>query len=77
MYYVTPTLSIYKFSLSVCLYPINVKTSKPIRPKFCMGPHVTPGKIYELSKLKEKDKEKKRNPEACKWNPRSNFFSSS
>ena len=32
--------SIYKFSLSVCLfvclYPINVKTAEPIGPKFCV-----------------------------------------
>ena len=26
--------SIYKFDLSVCLYPINVKTAEPIGPKF-------------------------------------------
>jgi len=43
--------SIYKFGLSVCLsvclYPINVKTAEPIGPKFCVGPHVTPGKVYE------------------------------
>jgi len=35
--------------LSVCLYPINDKTAKPIRPKFCVGPHVSPGKVYEWS----------------------------
>ena len=51
--------SIYKFGLSVCLsvclfvclfvclYPINVKTAEPIGPKFCVGYHVTPGKVYE------------------------------
>ena len=43
-------LSIYKLCLSVrsfvCLYPINVKTAKPIGPKFCVGPHMTPGKVY-------------------------------
>ena len=46
--------SIYKFGLSVCLfgclsvclYPINVKTAVPIRPKFYVGPHMTPGKVY-------------------------------
>ena len=32
---------------SVCLYPINVKTAEPIGPKFCVGPHVTPGKVYK------------------------------
>ena len=25
--------------LSVCLYPINVKTAEPIGPKLCVGPH--------------------------------------
>ena len=47
--------SIYKFGLSVCLsvwvfvclYPINVKSAEPIGPKFCVGPHVAPGKVYE------------------------------
>ena len=33
--------------LFVCLYPINVKTAEPIRPKFCGGPHVAPGKVYK------------------------------
>ena len=33
--------------LFVCLYPINVKTAKPIGPKFFVGPHVSPGKVYE------------------------------
>ena len=39
--------SIYKFGLSVCLYPINFKTAEPIGPKFFVGHHVTTGKIYE------------------------------
>jgi len=39
--------------LSVCLYPINVKTAEPIGPKFFVGPHVTPGKVYECTKFKE------------------------
>ena len=33
--------------LSVCFYPINVKTAEPIGTKFCVGPHVVPGKVYE------------------------------
>ena len=37
---------IYKFSLSVFFYPINVKTAELIEPKFLIGPHVTPGKVY-------------------------------
>ena len=50
-------ISIYKFGLgvcvlvfvcmSVCLYPINVKTAEPIGPKLFEGPHLTPGKVYE------------------------------
>ena len=43
--------SIYKFGLSVCLsvclYPINVKTAEQIGPKFFVGHHVTTGKVYE------------------------------
>ena len=27
--------------LSVCLYPINVKTAEPIGPKFFVGPDMT------------------------------------
>ena len=50
-------ISIYKFGLSVCLsvclfvclYPINVKTAEPIGPKFFVGHHVTPGKVYGWS----------------------------
>ena len=33
--------------LSVCFYPKNVKTAKPIGPKFFVGHHVTTGKVYE------------------------------
>ena len=36
--------------LFICLYPINVKTAKPIGPKFLVGPRVTPGK-KEFSKI--------------------------
>ena len=32
--------------LSVRLYPINVKTAQPIGPKFFVGHHETPGKVY-------------------------------
>ena len=47
--------SIYKFGLggclfvylSVCLYPINVKTAEPIGPIFFVGHLGTPGKVYE------------------------------
>jgi len=40
-------ISIYKFGLSVVLYPINVKTADPIGPKFFVGHLQTPGKVYE------------------------------
>ena len=43
--------------MSVCLFgclnPINVKTAEPIRPKFCVGPHVAPGKVYDRSKFQK------------------------
>ena len=52
-------LSIYKFGLSICLfvclsvcsYPINVKTAEPIWPKFFVGHLGTTGKVYEWSKF--------------------------
>ena len=34
-------LNIYLACLSVCLYPINVKTPEPIGPKFFVGHHMT------------------------------------
>ena len=34
-------INLFSLCLNVCLYLINVKTSKPIRPKFCLGPHMT------------------------------------
>ena len=40
--------------LSIRLYPINLKTAEPIWSKFCVGPHMTPGKVYETSKLEGK-----------------------
>ena len=41
--------------LFVCFYVSNnVKTAEPIGPKFCVGHHVTPGKIYDWSKFKKK-----------------------
>ena len=42
--------------LFVCLCPINVRTAKPIGPKFCVGPHMTPGKIYGKSKFRKSTK---------------------
>ena len=38
---------------SVRLYTINVKTAKPIGPKFCVEPHMTPGKVYGFLKLQK------------------------
>ena len=43
---------IYIF-LSACLYPINVKTAELIGPKFCVGSHMTPGKVQGCSKLQK------------------------
>ena len=37
--------------LSVCLYPINVKTAEPIGPKFFVGHLGAPGKAYEWLKF--------------------------
>ena len=46
----TSKSNLFILCLSVCsfvyLYPLNVKTAKSIRPKFCVGPHLTPGKVY-------------------------------
>ena len=40
--------------LDVCPFcPINAKTAKPIGPKLCVGPHMTPGKVYGFPKLKK------------------------
>jgi len=36
-------IHIYIYS---CLCPIYVKTSEPFGPKFCVGPHMTPGHVY-------------------------------
>ena len=47
-----PTIySVYFACLSVCLYPINVKTAEPIRFKFWLGLHMTPGKFYKWIKF--------------------------
>jgi len=44
-------LACLSWCLSVCLYPINVKTAEPIGPKFFVWHHVTTGKVYEWSKF--------------------------
>ena len=41
MYFAWVSVSLY-----VCMYPINVKAAKPIRPKFFVGPHMTQGKVH-------------------------------
>ena len=38
---------------SVCLYPINVKTAEPIRPKFFVWHHVIPWKVYGWSNFQK------------------------
>ena len=42
-------LSVCLSVLSVCLYPINVKTAEPIGPNFFVRHHVTTGKVYVWS----------------------------
>ena len=42
-------ISIYKFGLSVCLYPINVETAEPIGPTFSAGHHMSQRKVYRWS----------------------------
>lgn len=34
-------LSLYRYTLPVCFYPINPKTAETMGPKFCVGPHLT------------------------------------
>ena len=38
---------------SILLSNLNVKMAEPIGPKFYVGPHVIPGKIYEWSKFQK------------------------
>ena len=39
--------------LLVCLYPINVKTVKPIWSKFCVVPYMTSGKFHRCSEIQK------------------------
>ena len=39
--------------MSVCFFPINVKTVEPIGSKFCVGPNMTPGKLCGSSKFQK------------------------
>ena len=43
---------LYTF-LSVCFYSEDVKTAEPIGAKFCVGPHIIPGKVYGCFELKK------------------------
>ena len=43
-------LSVWVF---VCLCPINIKTDEQIRPKFCLGPHMTPWQVNWWSKFQK------------------------
>ena len=47
-----PSEAIYTYF--ACLYPINAKTAKPIGPKFCVGPPITPGDAQNKKKLSPK-----------------------
>ena len=53
LFHVLNLLLVEHIYLLVCSYPINVKTSEPIGPKFCVGPYMNPGKVYGWSKLKK------------------------
>ena len=50
-------LYIYFVWVGVCLlvrlYTIIVKTAEPVGPNFCVGHHMTPGKVYECSELQK------------------------
>ena len=71
-------ISIYKFSLSgclfvclfVCLYPINVKTAEPIRPKFFVGSLMSHKGRFTI-KISKISLQQNLNVIKC-WNPR--FF---
>ena len=49
--------AIFSILIESSLYNVHqcviVKTAEPIGPKFCVGPHITPGKVYERSKLQK------------------------
>ena len=48
--------STYILCLSVCPYGSNKrKVAEPIGPKFCVGPHMTPGKVYRWSYFQKGD----------------------
>ena len=66
-------VNIYFDCLSVCLYSINVKMTELIGPKFCVGLHMTPGKVYGWSKFSKIRLQKIRFPLNFK-NPRNFFF---
>ena len=51
--------------LSICLYPINGKTADPIEPKFCVGPRMSPGNVYECSELQKVVCKKKQVSKLC------------
>ena len=40
------SIYLYFACLGICVYPINLKTVEPNGPKFCVGPHMAPGKVY-------------------------------
>ena len=40
------------YTLFFCLNVLKVKTAKAIGPNLCMATHVTPGKVFGGSKLK-------------------------
>ena len=44
---------IYFACRSVCLYPMNVGMTELIGLKFCLGTHMTPGKVYGAQNFKK------------------------
>ena len=44
--------SLVDINLSVCLYPINVKTAEPIKPKLCVGPQWSQGRFMNDQNFK-------------------------
>ena len=51
-FYLYINLACLSGCFSVRLYPINVKTAKPTVTKFCVGQHVTLGKVIDHQNLK-------------------------
>ena len=51
MQYIYKYTFLFSVCLSVRLCPINVITTEPFGPNFCVGPRMTPRKVYGCSEL--------------------------